>query len=131
MISVSFKITCLSNIFRAPTVSVVFSKKTSKEFVRKLLIKQIVPYVTGITNLAKFFRNSFQLCISYKNLTSLYKNRKFRKFVTMVNISHKVLIKISQKLHFCVKKFLQKLQCVISTENSFKTVTFVQFCIFF
>ena len=43
------------------------------------------------TNLAKFFRNSRQLCISYKNFTSLYKNHKFCKFVTMSNISYKIL----------------------------------------
>ena len=32
--------------------------------------------------------------------------------------------------HFC-KKFLQKMRCVTSIKNSFKTVTFVQFCVFF
>ena len=62
-----------------------------------------------ITNLAKFFRNSRQLCISCKNRTSLYKNRKFCKFVTMSNISYKILITFLQKMHFFGKKFLQKM----------------------
>ena len=37
---------------------------------------------------------------------------------------------IFAKIAFLRQKFLQKLQCVISTKNSFKTVTFVQFCVF-
>ena len=38
---------------------------------------------------------------------------------------------IFAKIAFLRQKFLQKLQCVISTKSSFKTVTFVQFCVFF
>ena len=37
---------------------------------------------------------------------------------------------ISAKIAFFRKKFLQKMRCVISTKNSFKTVTFVQFSVF-
>ena len=37
--------------------------------------------------------------------------------------------RISSKLAFSRKKFLQKMRCVILTKNSFKTVTFVQFCV--
>ena len=37
---------------------------------------------------------------------------------------------ISAKIAFLRKKFLQKMRCVISTKNSFKTVRFIQFCVF-
>ena len=56
--------------------------------------------------------------ILQKNLTSLYKNRKLCKFVTMSNISYKILITFLQKMHFFGKKFLQKMWCVISTKSS-------------
>ena len=51
---------------------------------------------------------SSEILFNFAFLTSLYKNRKFCKFVTMSNISYKILITFLQKMHFFRKKFLQK-----------------------
>ena len=78
MISVSFKITCLSNIFRAPTVSVVFSKKN---------IERICEKTTDKTNCSLRYRNHKSCKILPKFLPTLHFLQESYKFVQESQIS--------------------------------------------
>ena len=64
---------------------------------------------------SRILQNSSEILVNFAFLTrilqaSLYKNRKLCKFVTMSNISYKIMTTFLQKMYFfCGKNFLQKM----------------------
>ena len=85
----------------------------------RLQESQILPNSSEI--LANFLQESYKFVQESQILQSCYNVEHF------LQDSDNILAKIA----FLRQKFLQRLQCVISTKNSFKLVTFVQFCVFF
>ena len=89
------------------------AEKLAKTLMRSFFL-QLFP---GLQE-SQILQNSSEILVNFAFLTSLYKNRKLCKFVTMSNISYKILITFSAKnAFFLVRNSYKKCDVLFRPKN--------------